>query len=80
MHDKARIAVCGWGFLLLCVVPTVLTCGFIAFHWLSIKSPAAKAEWERELAQRLGVAIDGLSYPRPGLAELSGVRLADPET
>lgn len=82
MHDRARIAVCRWGFLTLCVVPTLLTCGFIAFHWLSLRSPAAKAEWERELSQRLGfaVSIESLSYPQPSVAELSTIKLADAET
>jgi hypothetical protein len=82
MHDRARIAVCRGAFLVLCVVPTLLTACYIAFHWLSVRSPAAKAEWERELSQRLGVAvaIDNLSYPQPALAELSSVKLADRET
>ncbi|HUE70762.1 MAG TPA: hypothetical protein VMP01_07710 [Pirellulaceae bacterium] len=82
MHDRTRIAVCRWGFLALCVVPTLLTCWFIAFHWLSIKSPAVKAEWERELSQRLGVTvtIESLSYPQPSVAELTSVKLTDAET
>lgn len=82
MHVSRRIAVCRGAFLALCVGPTLLTIGFIIFHWLSIRSPAAKAEWERELSQRLGVAvtIEGLSYPQPSLAELSGVKLANAET
>jgi hypothetical protein len=55
---------------------------FIGFHWWSIRSPAAKAEWERELSQRLGlaVAIEGLSYPQPSVAELAGVKISDAET
>ena len=79
---KATIVVCRWAFLVLCVVPTLATCGFIAVHWLTLCSPAAKAEWERELSGRLGVtvAIEGLSYPQPSLAELAGLTLADPET
>ena len=82
MLYTTRIAACRWGFLALCVVPTLLTCGFIAFHWLSIKSPAAKAEWERELSQRMGVTvtIESLSYPQPSVAELAAVKLADCET
>jgi hypothetical protein len=82
MHNTTRISACRWGFLALCVVPTLLTCGFIAFHWLSIKSPAVKAEWERELSQRMGVTvtIESLSYPQPSVAELTAVKLADGET
>ncbi|MEX2025724.1 MAG: hypothetical protein WEH44_00460, partial [Pirellulaceae bacterium] len=82
MHDRTRIAVCRWGFLALCVVPTLLTCGYIAIHWLTLRSPAAKAEWERELSQRLGVTvtIESLSYPQPSVAELTSVKLADAET
>lgn len=82
MPDRKRIAVCRGAFLALCVLPTLLTIGFIAFYRLSIRSPAAKAEWERELSQRLGLAvsIDGLSYPQPSVAELAGVKISDAET
>ncbi len=82
MHDRTRIAVCRWTFLVLCAAPTCLVLAFIAAHWLTARSAAATAEWERELSQRLGVAvsIEGLSYPQPSVAELRGVTLADAET
>lgn len=82
MQDAKRIAVCRGAFLVLCVLPTLLTLAFIGFHRWSVRSPAAKAEWERELSQRLGVAvaIKGLSYPQPLVAELAGVKISDAET
>ena len=82
MQDRTRIAVCRWAFLALCVVPTCLVLGLIVFHWLTLRSPAAKSEWERELSRRLGVAvrIERLSYPQPHVADLAGVAITDPET
>ena len=82
MHDRTRIAVCRWAFLALCVVPTCLVLGLIVFHWLTLRSPAAKSEWERELSRRLGVTvrIERLSYPQPDVADLAGVTITDPET
>ncbi len=78
MHEKTRRNFCRCGFLLFCVLPTVIL--LCSAAWRAM--PGRLREIEARLSERLGltVAIDKVSYPRPGTTLLSGVKLCDPET
>ena len=81
MRHSTRILLCRLGFLLFCVAPTASVGVWIVFRGTN-GTAAQKAEWERELAGRLGLAVEigRVGYPHPNLARLQDVRLLDPET
>jgi hypothetical protein len=82
MHQRARILLCRMGFVLLCVLPTTVVAGWIVSRGAGGYSAAQKAEWQRELTSRLGLAVEigEVSYPSPRVAHLRAVKLLAPET
>jgi hypothetical protein len=82
MHPNLRLLICRSGFLLFALLPTLVVGGWIIRRGMPEYVLAQQAEWERELSQRLGlsVTVSRLAYPHPGVARLSGVQLANPET
>jgi len=82
MHPNLRLLICRSGFLLFALLPTLVVGGWIIRRGMPEYVLAQQAEWERELSQRLGlsVTVGELSYPHPGVARLSSVQLANPET
>lgn len=69
-------------FIALCLLPTLCVSAWIVVHSLPGEASARKAEWERELSQRLGlrVSIGALTYPHFDVAQLGQVELADAQT
>jgi hypothetical protein len=80
MPNQRRLFLCRLGFVVFCVLPTLLVGGWIVCR--SAFSAAEKDEWQREMAARLGLIVEiaDVRYPSPAVAELVEVRLLDPET
>lgn len=74
MHENQRRLVCRVGFLLFCVLPTVLVITWICW-------PDGTAKWRVELTQALGidVSVARVSRPRPGITLFQNVHLVDAE-
>jgi hypothetical protein len=78
LHETTRRRLCRAGFVLLCVVPTLLVVGCAI--WLR------RAEYRelvaRGLSQRLGFAVSlaSVRHPYPDVTLFEGLELADPET
>ena len=81
MRFETRLLVCRAGFVVFCLLPTMVVGAWII--WRS-SAPAAfdKAQWERELTTYLGLVaeIGQIECPRPGLTRLGGLRLLEPDT
>lgn len=82
MHERTRLFVCRAGFVLACLLPTILTVSAISYFRSDAYMTARREEWVATFSQRLGmkVEIDELSYPNLSTALLKGVRLRDSET
>jgi hypothetical protein len=82
MPDSSRLFLCRAGFVLFCVVPTALVGLWIVRRSTGDYALAQRAEWQRALSSRLGMAveIDRVRYPSYATARLEGVRLLEPET
>ncbi len=78
LHDKTRRRICVAGFVLLCVVPTVLVAVWCIARNMPGHVPAEARRLSRELG--LDVSLDGLRHLRPGVVLYEGLELADPET
>lgn len=74
MPSKRRLLLCRLGFIVLCVVPTMIVATGIAL-------PHRRQPWEDRTFQHLGLTatIGQVSRPRPNSTLLQGVVLADPE-
>ncbi|MFO0816319.1 MAG: hypothetical protein U1A77_00170 [Pirellulales bacterium] len=82
MHETTRRFCCRAGFLLGCVLPTmlvVLWCGYLNSSWYR---EAEREAWRESLGQYLGVEvlIERVVHPEPRVTWLEGVTLVDPET
>ncbi len=82
MHERTRLFVCRAGFVLACLLPTILTVSAISYFRSDAYMTARREEWVATFSQRLGmkVEIDELSYVDLSTALLKGVRLRDSET
>lgn len=82
MPSPAHLLFCRLGIVLFCLLPTATVGGWIAHRTSGQFAIAQKAEWERELASRLGLTVEiaSVEYPSHSLASLHNVRLLDPET
>jgi hypothetical protein len=78
LHETLQRRICRTGFCLLCVLPTAGVLGYST----SRKMPSHTRRCERELCERLGLAVKlrAASYPKPALTRYEGLELADPET
>jgi len=78
MHVIHRRLVCRIAFLTMCVLPTLLVIGRIVAHHL----PTYRASVQRRLADQLGVGVslDDVMEPRPGIVQLTNLRLYDLES
>jgi len=82
MQYSTRLLLCRLGLVVFCLLPTLLVAGWIVWRTSGTFGIARKAEWEQELANRLGLLaeIKNVSYPRPGVARLAEFVLLEPET
>lgn len=74
MISKRRLRLCRWGFLLLCVVPTIVVATGIAL-------PNRCQPWEDLARDQTGLVatIGEVSHPEPNATLLQKVVLADPD-
>jgi len=78
LHETTQRRVCRVTFLVLCVVPTLLTLIGVAY----CNRPWRQADWQQTLAQSLhlrAVLVD-VTRPLPGVTELKNLQLADLRT
>jgi hypothetical protein len=82
MQPGLRLILCRSGFVLFALLPTIVVGSWIVRRGLPEYALAQRAEWERELSQRLGVTvtIGEVAYLRPSVASLRDVRFSNPET
>lgn len=75
LHETTQRRVCRVAFVALCVIPTLITLGTVAY----CNRPWRQTDWQRSLASRLHVRakLDDISRPRPGTTVLTNLRLAD---
>lgn len=73
LSDNWRRTICRCAFLLLCILPTLIT-GYWIFH------PQTASDWEKTIRAELGIAteIDSIETPGPNVTILRGVRFSDP--
>ncbi len=78
LHETTQRRVCRVMFVILCIVPTLLTLVGIAY----CNRPWRQADWQRTLAQKFHVraVLDDITLPRPGVTELTNLLLADLRT
>lgn len=78
LHETTQRRVCRVSFLVLCVVPTVLTLAAIAY----CNRPWRESDWQRTLASSLHLraTIEAVSRPKPGTTVLTNLRLGDLQT
>ncbi len=78
LHETTQRRVCRGIFLVGCLLPTLLTLGWIAY-W---HRPWREADWQRTLAQNLHMRaeVEQMTAPRPGTTALTNLRLADLRT
>jgi len=78
LHDRTRRRVLLAGFVLLCVVPTVLVAGWCAWR----NRPGKTADEAERLGRLLGlrVALGRFEHARLGVVRYRDVELSDPET
>ncbi|NOZ41109.1 MAG: hypothetical protein GXP24_12920 [Planctomycetes bacterium] len=78
LHETTQRRVCRVTFIVLCVVPTLLTLVGIAY----CNRPWRQADWQRTLAQKFHVraVLDNIKRPSPGVIELTSLQLADLRT
>lgn len=81
MRLAMRRMICRWGFIMLCVVPTLVTGGAALFVHSPLFWSLCKASWESHLSVQLGIGatIDHVVRARDGRLVLHGLRLSDPE-
>lgn len=77
-HDRTRRRICRAGFVLLCLVPTVVVSAWCLWRHRPGHVDAEARRLGRELG--LDVSIDGLKHIRPGSVRYEGLELSDPET
>ena len=82
MREKLRRRICRSAFLTLCLAPTLLTSGLIAYRTTPLYTRAERVAWQSRLHRELGLqaAIERVGYPRGGVVLLNGVTLTDPDT
>jgi hypothetical protein len=78
LHERTQIAWCRVGFVLLCVVPTLL----VAAWALWLRQPAYVRLVERRLSGQCGLvaSIREVSHPAQGMVRATEVTLLDPTT
>lgn len=78
LHETTQRRVCRVTFIVLCVVPTLLTLVGIAY----CNRPWRQSDWQRTLAQSLHIraTLDDITRPSPGVTELTHLQLADLRT
>jgi hypothetical protein len=78
LADSQRRRVTRGLFVALCIVPVIV----IGVAGWMLRSALHRANWEREFSTLLGlrIAIDAVSYPRPGTVRFERFRGYDPET
>ena len=82
MHHASRIFLCRTGFVLFCLLPTLVVGLWIVRRSSGDYASAQRDEWQRGLTSRLGLAVEigEVSYPSYAVARLVDVRVLDPET
>ncbi|MCA9230144.1 MAG: hypothetical protein KDA57_05805 [Planctomycetales bacterium] len=75
LHEKTQRRVCRTAFVVGCVLPTLCTIGWIAYH----QRPWREGDWQRALQQQLHVraTVDEVRSLTPGVAQFVDVRFDD---
>ena len=78
LHETTQRRVCRVLFVVLCVIPTLLTLGWIANFY----RPWRNSDLQREIGERLHLiaSVDELASPKPGVTTLGSLQLADLHT
>jgi hypothetical protein len=81
LHERTRTLLCRTGFLVLCLLPTLVIAGAAARFRSQSYLEARREEWCAVLSDHLGldVQIGQVRYPLWNTAQLADVRLIDPE-
>ncbi len=77
MHQRTRRWICRALFVGLCGVPTLGVLGWSL--WLRMPAATYQCQWRLAQQLGLGVQLDQVHYPRPGVMVCSGLKLRDPE-
>jgi hypothetical protein len=82
MPLKQRILFCRFGFIALCVIPTLAVGALIATRPRSELPSQSRDEWQAALTDQLGmpVEIGQVSYPEPEICRFEQVVFRDPES
>ena len=75
LHETTQRRVCRVLFIVCCVLPTLLTVGWIAHFY----RPWRLSDWQQMLTQQLHLhaTVSGIASPQPGVTTLTGVQLSD---
>jgi hypothetical protein len=81
MHEATRTFCCRAGFVLGCLLPTLLVGGWIVVRRSPVYAQAQQAQWQSQLGRTLGLSaqVELIEEPRPGRYVLYGVTLCDPD-
>ncbi|MEQ8790678.1 MAG: hypothetical protein RIC55_30555 [Pirellulaceae bacterium] len=81
MSPRTRIGIHRTAFVSLCLTPTLLLVGWIAYGAPQRSASVDKSLWEEELSWILGldVRLEGVEQPQLGRTVLYGVTISDPE-
>ncbi|MFM7070168.1 MAG: hypothetical protein ACKO38_00035 [Planctomycetota bacterium] len=82
MHETSRRFCCRAGFLLGCLLPTLVVVSWIGYQRTSWFREREREAWRAALVRHLGVdvALDAVTHPEPLVTRLENVLLTDPET
>jgi hypothetical protein len=81
MHEATQRFCCRAGFLLFCLLPTLLVGSWIGARRTTAFARSQQAHWEATLAQALGLAarVGRVEELRPGAYILHNIALIDPD-
>ncbi|MEY4178601.1 MAG: hypothetical protein RLY70_2175 [Planctomycetota bacterium] len=82
MHETTRRFCCRAGFLLGCVLPTLLVAAWVGYQRTSWFQEREREAWRAALVRYLGVdvSLEAVTHPEPQVTRLEKVVLTDPET
>ncbi len=82
MHETTRRFCCRAGFLLGCVLPTLVVLAWVGYVRSPAYREAERVAWRDALSRHLGVdvVLERVAHPELDVTWLEGVTLVDPET
>lgn len=81
MHEATRTFCCRAGFILACLLPTLVVGAWIGVRHSSAYALAQTTGWQTELSRTLGLVarVERVEEPKPGEYVLHGVTFVDPD-